>query len=94
MEALTLDRIQFAFTVTYHYLFPQLTMGLAPLIVVFKTLAIWKKDERWNRAARFWGKIFGITQKLLNSRFKRSCSQALRSTGACSRRSGHTRTRA
>lgn len=61
MEAYTLDRIQFAFTVTYHYLFPQLTMGLAPLIVVFKTLAIWRKDERWNHAARFWAKIFGIT---------------------------------
>ena len=61
MEATTLDRIQFAFTLTYHYLFPQLTMGLAPLIVVFKTLAIWKKDERWNEAARFWGKILGIT---------------------------------
>jgi cytochrome bd ubiquinol oxidase subunit I len=61
MEAYTLDRIQFAFTITYHYLFPQLTMGLAPLIVIFKTLAIWKKDERWNEAARFWGKIFGIT---------------------------------
>ncbi|MEQ1646399.1 MAG: cytochrome ubiquinol oxidase subunit I, partial [Pyrinomonadaceae bacterium] len=61
MEANTLDRIQFAFTITYHYLFPQLTMGLAPLIVIFKTLAIWKKDERWNETARFWGKIFGIT---------------------------------
>lgn len=61
MEAYTLDRIQFAFTITYHYLFPQLTMGLAPLIVVFKTLAIWKKDERWNHAARFWAKILGIT---------------------------------
>lgn len=61
MEANTLDRLQFAFTVTYHYLFPQLTMGLAPLIVIFKSLAIWKKDERWNEAARFWGKIFGIT---------------------------------
>mgnify|MGYP002787246608 FL=1 len=61
MESLTLDRLQFAFTVTYHYLFPQLTMGLAPLIVIFKSLAIWKKDEMWNEAARFWGKIFGIT---------------------------------
>ena len=61
MEAYTLDRIQFAFTITYHYLFPQLTMGLAPLIVIFKTLAIWKKDERWNHAARFWAKILGIT---------------------------------
>ena len=61
MDANKLDRIQFAFTITYHYLFPQLTMGLAPLIVIFKTLAIWKKDERWNETARFWGKIFGIT---------------------------------
>src|SRR6186997_1690646 len=54
-------RLQFAFTLTYHYLYPQLTMGLAPLIVIFKTLAIWKKDERWNDVARFWGKIFGTT---------------------------------
>ena len=61
MEANTLDRIQFSFTITFHYLFPMLTMGLAPLIVVFKTLAIIKKDERWNETARFWGKIFGIT---------------------------------
>lgn len=61
MEANTLDRIQFAFTITYHYLFPQLTMGLAPLIVIFKSLAIWKNDERWNETARFWGKILGIT---------------------------------
>jgi cytochrome bd ubiquinol oxidase subunit I len=61
MNAYTLDRLQFAFTITYHYIFPQLTMGLAPLIVVFKTLAIWKKNEKYNEAARFWGKIFGIT---------------------------------
>lgn len=61
MDELVLGRIQFAFTITYHYLFPQLTMGIAPLIVIFKTLAIWKKDEMWNEAARFWGKIFGIS---------------------------------
>ena len=60
MEANTLARIQFAFTVTYHYLFPMLTMGLAPLIVIFKVLAFRKKDERWNEVARFWGKILGI----------------------------------
>lgn len=59
-SALLVDRIQFAFTVAYHYLFPQLTMGLAPLIVLLKTLALRKQDERYNRAARFWAKIFGI----------------------------------
>jgi cytochrome d ubiquinol oxidase subunit I len=61
MDAYFLHRFQFAFTVTYHYLFPQLTMGLAPLIVIFKTLAIWKKNETYNKAARFLAKIFGIS---------------------------------
>ena len=37
-DALLMHRIHFAFTVTFHYLFPQLTMGLAPLIVILKTL--------------------------------------------------------
>ncbi len=59
-SAFLLHRLHFAFTVTFHYLFPQLTMGLAPLIVVLKSLAIWKKDEKYSRAARFWAKIFGI----------------------------------
>jgi cytochrome bd ubiquinol oxidase subunit I len=59
-DALIIHRLHFAFTVTYHYLFPQLTMGLAPLIVIFKTLALRKGDERYNRAARFWAKIFAV----------------------------------
>ena len=59
-SALTIHRLHFAFTITYHYLFPQLTMGLAPLIVLFKSLALWKGDERYNRAARFWAKVFAI----------------------------------
>ena len=53
-------RLQFAFTITYHYLFPQLTMGLALLIVIMKSLALARGDERWNEAARFWIRIFGI----------------------------------
>ena len=36
-SALLVHRLHFAFTITFHYLFPQLTMGLAPLIVVLKT---------------------------------------------------------
>ena len=39
-DALFIHRLHFAFTITFHYLFPQLTMGLAPLIVVLKTIAI------------------------------------------------------
>jgi cytochrome d ubiquinol oxidase subunit I len=59
-SALLVHRIHFAFTVTFHYLFPQLTMGLAPLIVVLKTLGLRRNDERYHQAARFWARIFGI----------------------------------
>lgn len=59
-SALLVHRLHFAFTVTFHYLFPMLTMGLAPLIVALKTMHLWKKDEAYARAARFWAKIFGI----------------------------------
>jgi cytochrome d ubiquinol oxidase subunit I len=59
-SALAIHRLQFAFTITFHYIFPQLTMGLALLIVILKSLALWKKDELYNRAARFWTRIFAI----------------------------------
>src|SRR5579871_2636515 len=59
-SALLIHRLHFAFTITFHYLFPQLTMGLALLIVVLKTLALRSGDDRYNQAARFWARIFGI----------------------------------
>ena len=53
MDALLLHRIHFGFTITFHYLFPQLTMGLALLIVVMKTIALRTGNERYDEAARF-----------------------------------------
>ena len=60
MDVLTLHRIHFAFTITFHYLFPQLTMGLALLIVVLKTLALRTGDAKYDVSARFWAKIFAV----------------------------------
>ena len=60
MTAELIHRLHFAFTITFHYLFPQLTMGLALLIVVLKSVALKTGSEKWDRAARFWGRIFGI----------------------------------
>ena len=60
-DALAVDRFQFAFTVTYHYIFPQLTMGLALLILILKTIGLWKNSEKHEHAACFWARIFGIT---------------------------------
>ena len=60
-SALLIHRLHFAFTATFHYLFPQLTMGLALLIVILKTQALRHNDEMYNRSARFWARIFGIS---------------------------------
>ena len=53
-------RLQFGFTVAYHYLYPQLTMGLALFIVVFKLLGRSSGNEVYRDMARFWIRIFGI----------------------------------
>jgi cytochrome bd ubiquinol oxidase subunit I len=53
-------RLQFAFTIIYHYLFPQLTMGLAWFLVYWKWRAYRTNDERHAQAGRFWAKIFGL----------------------------------
>jgi cytochrome d ubiquinol oxidase subunit I len=60
MGDIVLHRVQFAFTIIYHYLFPQLTMGLALLIVLMKARGLRSGGEHWNDAARFWIRIFGI----------------------------------
>ena len=54
------SRLQFAVTLTYHYLFPQLTMGLAWFLVYWKWRALRTGDEKCNQAVRFWAKIFGL----------------------------------
>jgi cytochrome bd ubiquinol oxidase subunit I len=53
-------RLQFAFTLTFHYLFPQLTMGLAWFIVFWKWRALRTGEKQYDQAARFWAKIFGL----------------------------------
>ena len=65
MDPLFWHRLQFAFTIIYHYLFPQLTMGLALLIFVMKSLALRPGVKPadaagWDAAARFWIRIFGL----------------------------------
>ena len=88
MTALLLHRIQFGFTITFHYLFPQLTMGLALLIVVLKSIALRNHDERYNQAARFWARNFAINFLLgvvtgipMEFQFGTNWSQFARATG-------------
>jgi cytochrome bd ubiquinol oxidase subunit I len=55
-DALLVSRLQFAFTVTYHYLFPMFTMGLALLIFVLKSVYMRNRNELYNNSARFWAR--------------------------------------
>ena len=59
-DPLIWHRLQFAFTIIYHYLFPQLTMGLALLIFLLKVQGLRTGEARYATAARFWIRIFGI----------------------------------
>src|ERR1700720_4880726 len=52
-------RLQFAFSSTFHYLFPQLTMGLVLIVLLFR-LRAFRGDAQAGAAARFWTKVLGV----------------------------------
>ena len=61
VTAVLLARIQFAFTVSFHIIFPSFTIGLAAFIATL--LVRWRMtgDEKFHRLARFWTKIFAVS---------------------------------
>jgi len=59
-SALLYDRLQFAFTATFHYFFPQLTMGLALLLLYLRSRALATGDEHYQQASEFWTVIFAL----------------------------------
>jgi cytochrome d ubiquinol oxidase subunit I len=73
-DNVTVDRLQFTLTVTFHYLFPILTMGVALFVAWLKTVSylgredhrfkLWRKTQAerddYETAARFWAKIFAV----------------------------------
>jgi cytochrome d ubiquinol oxidase subunit I len=60
VEIALADRLQFAFTVMFHYLFPITTIGLAPFVAAYTWKAAYRGDEGAAAAARFWTTIFAI----------------------------------
>ncbi|WP_135467653.1 cytochrome ubiquinol oxidase subunit I [Crenalkalicoccus roseus] len=59
-SALDLARFQFAFTVTFHFIFPAFTIGLASYLAVLEGLWLWTKREVYLDVFRFWLKIFAV----------------------------------
>lgn len=60
-DPVLLARIQFAFTISFHIIFPAFTIGLSAFIAVLLGLWIWRDDEKFHRLARFWTKIFAVS---------------------------------
>ncbi len=60
MDVLLLSRLQFAFTIMFHYLFPPLTIGLSVVLVYLGAMRLWRDDPIYESAAKFWTKIFGL----------------------------------
>ncbi len=60
LDPLLLSRIQFAFVVSFHAIFPVFTIGLASYIAVLEAIALRTGDVHWARLSRFWIKIFAV----------------------------------
>lgn len=61
MDAVLLARIQFAITIGFHFLFPPITIGLAWILTIIEGLSWRTRQEMYERAGRFFGKLLGLT---------------------------------
>ncbi len=60
LDVLWLSRIQFAFTIMFHYIFPPLSIGLGALLVIMEGLFLKTKDPQYEAMARFWTRVFAV----------------------------------
>jgi cytochrome d ubiquinol oxidase subunit I len=61
MDVEILSRVQFAFTVAFHYLYPPLSIGIGLLLVIFEGIYLWTGEKAYEQLTRFWIKIFALT---------------------------------
>lgn len=61
MDVLLLSRIQFAFTIAFHYIYPPLSIGLGVCLVIMEGLWLKTGNPLYHQLARFWTKVFALT---------------------------------
>lgn len=61
MSVELLARIQFAFTIAFHYIYPPLSIGLGVLLVIMEGMYLKTKNAMYERMTKFWVKIFALT---------------------------------
>lgn len=61
LDPLVLARIQFAANISFHILFPTITIGLSWFLVFFRLRHTASGDEHWEQAYHFWAKVFALS---------------------------------
>jgi len=61
MDVEILSRLQFAFTIAFHYIYPPLSIGLGLMMVLFESLYIKTGKKEYETLTRFWTRIFAVT---------------------------------
>ena len=61
MDALILSRLQFAANISFHILFPTITIALCWFLVFFRVRYLFTRDAAWEEAYYFWTKVFALT---------------------------------
>jgi cytochrome d ubiquinol oxidase subunit I len=61
MDVEILSRLQFAFTIAFHYIFPPLSIGLGVLLVIMEGMYLKTKDKFYENMTKFWVKVFALT---------------------------------
>jgi len=61
MDVEILSRIQFAFTIAFHYIYPPLSIGIAIILVIMEGMYLKTKDKFFENMTKFWVKVFALT---------------------------------
>ncbi len=60
MSVELLHRIQFGLTISFHFIFPPMSLGLGLMLVIFGIQSVRTKDPKWRQLSLFWTKIYGL----------------------------------
>jgi cytochrome d ubiquinol oxidase subunit I len=61
MDVEMLSRIQFAFTLTFHYIYPPLSIGLGLALIMMEGMFLKTRNKAWEKLTKFWLKVFALT---------------------------------
>lgn len=60
MSTELLHRIQFGLTISFHFIFPPMSLGLGLVLIIFGVQSVRTKDPKWRQLAIFWTKVYGL----------------------------------